>query len=222
MASALEQDVATVLTADHREMEHLYEEYQAIEGDQNRSEALMRELTKLIVQHAIAEEQLLYPAIARALPDGEMQVEEARDQHKSIERMLEALEQLEAQDVAFGETVRALMLEVIPHAREEEEDLFPALRTAIGDEEMRALGAKVEGAKKMAPTRPHPLVPKTAPMRTLAAPAAVVSDRIRDALEDRGRQQEMSGSRSRTMMIAGGVLLTLGIIVFARRASRSS
>jgi len=221
MASALEQDVATVLTADHREMERLYEQYQAVEGDPNRSEALVRELTKLIVQHSIAEEQLLYPVIARALADGDAQVDEARDQHRSIERMLEALEQLEAQDVAFGETVRALMLEVIPHAREEEEDLFPALRAAIGDEEMRALGAKVEGAKKMAPTRPHPLVPNTPAMRTLAAPAAAVADRVRDALEERSRQEEMSGSRSRTMMIAGGVLLALGIIVFARRASRS-
>jgi hemerythrin superfamily protein len=221
MTSDLEQDVATVLTADHREMERLYEDYQRAEGDPTASESLVRELTRLIVQHALAEEQVLYPVMKSALPDGAEQVAEARDQHKSIERMLEALEQLRADDTAFGETVRALMLEVIPHAREEEEDLFPALREVVGDDEMRSLGAKVERAKKLAPTRPHPLVPSTAPVRTLAAPAAAVSDRIRDALEERARQEEAVGwRRSRVAMLIGAALLALGIILFVRRSAR--
>jgi hemerythrin superfamily protein len=217
MASDLEQDVAIVLTVDHREMERLYEEYQRVEGDPDASEGLVRDLTRLIVQHALAEEQVLYPVMKRALPNGEQEVADARDQHKSIERMLEALEQLEAQDPAFGETVRALMLEVIPHAREEEEDLFPALREAVGDEEMRSLGAKIEGAKRIAPTRPHPLVPNTAPVRTMAAPMAAVADRVRDTMEERRR----SGGTVRTPMIVGGALLALGVIVVARRLLRS-
>lgn len=217
MASDLEQDVAAVLTADHREMERLYEEYQRVEGDPDESERVVRELTRLIVQHSIAEEQVIYPAMAKALPNGEHEVAEARDQHKSIERMLEALEQLRAQDVAFGETVRALMLELIPHAREEEEDLFPALRGQLGDEEMRALGTAIEGAKKLAPTRPHPLVPNTAPMRTVAAPMAAVADRVRDTMEERRR----SGASSRAPMLVGAGLIVVGVIWAASRRSRS-
>jgi hemerythrin superfamily protein len=216
MASDLEQDVATVLTVDHREMERLYDEYQRVEGDPDASERIARDLTRLIVQHALAEEQVLYPVMKTALPNGEHEVAEARDQHKSIEWMLEALEQLEAQDTAFGETVRALMLEVIPHAREEEEDLFPSLREAVGDDEMRSLGGKIEAAKRIAPTRPHPLVPNTAPMRTMAAPVAAVADRVRDRIE-----QRPSNATSRIPKILAGAVVALGIVVLARRLSRS-
>jgi hemerythrin superfamily protein len=216
MASDLEQDVATVLTVDHREMERLYDEYQRVEGDPDASERIARDLTRLIVQHALAEEQVLYAVMKTALPNGEHEVAEARDQHKSIERMLEALEQLEAQDTAFGETVRALMLEVIPHAREEEEDLFPSLREAVGDDEMRSLGGKIEAAKRIAPTRPHPLVPNTAPMRTMAAPVAAVADRVRDRIE-----QRPSNATSRIPKILAGAVVALGIVVLARRLSRS-
>jgi hypothetical protein len=109
-----------------------------------------------------------------------------------------------------------LMLEVIPHAREEEEDLFPSLREAVGDDEMRSLGGKIEAAKRTAPTRPHPLVPNTAPMRTMAAPVAAVADRVRDRIE-----QRPSNATSRIPKILAGAVVALGIVVLARRLSRS-
>jgi hypothetical protein len=71
------------------------------------------------------------------------------------------------------------------HVREEETDLFPGLREACSADELRELGAKVETAKKLAPTRRHPAAPDRPPLNTLLAPGAGLVDRLRDALSGR-------------------------------------
>jgi hypothetical protein len=45
----------------------------------------------------------------------------------------------------------------------------------------------VEGVKKLAPTRPHPMTPNEGVVRTVAGPVASLLDHLRDAVSGRGK-----------------------------------
>ena len=58
------------------------------------------------------------------------------------------------------------------------------------EEDLRELGRKVERAKKLAPTRPHPNAPDEPPWNKILAPGAGLVDRVRDALTGRATSMD--------------------------------
>jgi hypothetical protein len=76
--------------------------------------------------------------------------------------------------------------EVRADIKDEEEDLFPQLREHTTPEQLLELGGKIQSAKKLAPTRPHPSTPDTPPLKKVLGTGAGLVDRIRDKLTHRG------------------------------------
>jgi hypothetical protein len=68
------------------------------------------------------------------------------------------------------------------HVEEEESDLFPPVRAALGRKQLQEIGQSLERAKEMAPHRPHPRSPDTPPGNILAGAAAGVADRVGERL----------------------------------------
>ena len=97
-----------------------------------------------------------------------------------------ALEDLAADDPEFMRTFRRMSEDVKEHVQEEENELFPKLRKHAGVQVLRDLGEKVERAKKIAPTRPHPSSPDTPPLNKNLGPGVGLVDRVRDKLTGRG------------------------------------
>ena len=64
--------------------------------------------------------------------------------------------------------------------------MWPSVQLALSEQELGDLGAQLEQAKRLAPTRPHPHMPCTPEVLKVAAPIAGAADRIRDALRGRG------------------------------------
>ncbi len=174
-------DVLTELIKDHNEVRELF----ATVG-RARSEDKKRELTRQIitelVKHSVAEEQYLYPATRRALPDGNDIADHEIVEHAEVERMLGRLEHLDVGDQAFGTVLDQVISSVLHHAEHEEQDLFPRLRKALDREELRKLGDEVRLAKSTAPTHPHPGAPDTPPLNLVGDPVIGLVDRVRDAL----------------------------------------
>jgi hypothetical protein len=71
------------------------------------------------------------------------------------------------------------------HVSDEEDDQFPLLRAQVPHEKLVEIGGKVETAKKLAPTRPHPNAPNSAPFHKLVGPGVGLVDRLRDKLSGR-------------------------------------
>jgi hemerythrin superfamily protein len=138
----------------------------------------------------VAEEEYLYPATRKALPDGDRLADHEIAEHAEAERTMKTLEPLDAADPAFDRTLGTLMTAIRHHVQEEENDLFPRLRSACTADELRELGRKVERAKKIAPTRPHPSAPDTPPWNKILAPGAGLVDRVRDALTGRATSSD--------------------------------
>ncbi|MEU3346496.1 hemerythrin domain-containing protein [Streptomyces sp. NPDC006700] len=180
-------DVIQELTTDHREVEEIFAQMEALPMGNARRKDLADQATIELVRHSVAEEMHLYPAVRRFVRDGDTIADREVEDHAEAEQTMKDLEGLGADDPRFDELVGRLMREIREHVTDEEQNLFPLLREATKPEELEELGEKVRSAKKTAPTRPHPAAPDRPPANKLLAPGAGLVDRIRDAVTGRGR-----------------------------------
>ena len=178
-------DAVAVLISDHRQVDDLFKQFELYDDTtaENLKGDLVREITRELSIHAAIEEQVLYPAMREALPDGEKEVQDSLAEHQHVKETLADLERTDPNDPTFATKVKSLASAVIRHVEEEENDLFPRLDAALGQQRMSDLGRQLEQAKKLAPTHPHPNAPNTFPAN-LANVAAGVVDRARDLVEE--------------------------------------
>ncbi|MFI7643338.1 hemerythrin domain-containing protein [Nonomuraea sp. NPDC049400] len=189
-----EQDVIAVLVTDHREVEQMFTELEQLRGPAQADGQTHEQVKTLaeravieLVRHSVAEEEYLYPTVREHVPGGGKLADQEIAEHAEAEQTMKHLEGLEPADAEFWPTLQRLMSQIRQHVAEEENDLFPRLRQACPPDQLIELGGKVEQAKKMAPTRPHPAAPDTPPANKLLAPGTGLVDRMRDALTGRGR-----------------------------------
>jgi hemerythrin superfamily protein len=100
---------------------------------------------------------------------------------------MKRIEKYKDDDPKLEAEMRDLMRVIRHHVTDEENDVFPRLAAAISRSEQEELGRKVEAAKKVAPTRPHPTAPDHPPFNKLLGPGTGLVDRVRDALTGRGK-----------------------------------
>jgi hemerythrin superfamily protein len=182
-------DLVDVLMADHREVESMFAELASGTGEAEHRKRLTDVVIAELVRHSVAEEMYLYPAAKAALPDGEQLSEHEIAEHAEAEVLMNRIDELDPTDPEFEPTVAKLIEAIRHHIADEEGDLLPRLRQALPPDELRQLGRRVEAAKKIAPTRPHPSAPDRPPFNKLVAPGAGLVDRIRDALTNRPTSQ---------------------------------
>jgi hemerythrin superfamily protein len=179
-------DLIDDIITDHREVENAFKQIENTQDTGIRRQLVAQVVTKL-VRHSVAEEQYLYPITRRVLPDGDEIADHELDEHATAEEIMKQLEKIQgqAEDVVFSALVRKLIGEIRHHIEEEEAGLLPKLRGACDAAELGELGEKFENTKKMAPTRPRPLVPDKPPANKILGPGVALIDRMRDALSGR-------------------------------------
>ena len=176
-----QQNAIELLTTDHAEVEQMFLQIEAMPESDSRTELIQGVIRELSV-HAAIEEQILYPAMRNALPDGETLVQEAIEEHQQVKETLAAIERTDA-PTERDQLLVTLMSNVRHHVEEEETELFPKLKASIGSSELQEMGSKLAGAKKLAPTHPHPNAPNTPPGNIVGGVAAAAIDKARDALK---------------------------------------
>jgi hemerythrin-like domain-containing protein len=186
--AAAPADAIALLKADHRSVEKLFREFERSSETAHKTRRKL--VDKMIFElsvHAAIEEQFLYPTARREVPDVESDVLEAMEEHHVAKWLLSELERTDPTDERFGPKVTVLIENVRHHVREEEQDLFPELRRAVGRSELRELGARMAEAKRLAPTHPHPRLPDTPPGNLIAGAVSGAIDRARDKVSTRSR-----------------------------------
>ena len=177
-------DVVEVLTIDHREATELVELIFQTEDPADRR-SMTDMLIAELVRHSVAEEMYVYPAMKEHLPDGEQAVQHDTEEHQELLEQMKQLEALEPTDARFDQLLRDLEATLRDHVQDEEDDQFPKLRARIPHEQLVEMGQKVETAKKMAPTRPHPGAPHAEAFHKVVGPGVGLVDRLRDKLTGR-------------------------------------
>jgi hemerythrin superfamily protein len=178
-------DVVDELTTDHREVTALLERIDTTADPAEKRDLADTAITEL-VRHSVAEEMYVYPAMRDHLPGGAEAVEQDTREHKELERTMKELEGVEATDPRFTELVGELRGKLQHHVESEEREQFPQLRERVPREKLVELRGKVDMAKKVAPTRPHPGAPNNELFHKLVGPGVGLVDRVRDKLTGRG------------------------------------
>jgi len=175
-------DAITLLKADHRTVEKLFKAFEKAGESANvtKAKTVDQVISELSV-HAAIEEQVFYPAARNEVGDTTGMVLESLEEHHVVKWLLSELEGMDPTDERYVAKMTVLMELVRHHVKEEEEDLFPQLRAAIGRKRMGEIGAALEEAKKVAPTLPHPRSPDTPPGNLVAGTVAGVVDKARKA-----------------------------------------
>jgi hemerythrin-like domain-containing protein len=177
-------DVIGILTTDHKEMIALLGQIEHT-SDVSQRRDLADTLIAEVMRHAVAEEMYVYPAIEEHVPNGAEEVKHDKQEHQEIVQVMKQMEDVEASDPSFMELVRQFETRLRHHVHEEESVQFPQLRAHIPAEKLIDMGQKVQSAKKLAPTRPHPSAPHSELFHKTVGPGVGMVDRLLDKLTGR-------------------------------------
>jgi hemerythrin superfamily protein len=179
-----DHDVIDTLTTDHREVAELIGQLTGTTDPEQRRD-LADSLIAELVRHSVAEEMYVYPAMRDHLPDGAAVVDEDTREHKQLEVVMKELERADASSPELLEVVGRLEPLFRQHITDEEGTQFPQLRQHVPAAELVRLKEAVSAAKKLAPTRPHPMSPNSELFHKTVGPGVGLVDRLRDKLTGR-------------------------------------
>jgi hemerythrin-like domain-containing protein len=155
-------DAIALLKADHAEVEKLFKRFEKLGPRAKKTKGdIADKVVAALSQHAVIEEQILYPTVRERLPD----------EHHVAKWLLSELDDLTPDDERFDAKFTVLAENVRHHVKEEEGELFPTLRKEFTKGELEELGKALAAAKEVAPTAPRPRAPDEPPANLIALAA---------------------------------------------------
>ena len=142
-AMAAGQDAIALLTADHREVAEMFEQFEQL-GDRatTSKEKLKDKICKALIAHTTIEEEIFYPAVRAAkVEEGEDMVDEAIVEHASAKDLIKQLQEMQPDDDLYDAKVKVLSEQIEHHVQEEEKEMFPKAKKAGLD--LLALGQEM-------------------------------------------------------------------------------
>jgi hemerythrin superfamily protein len=159
------KDAITLITQDHREMERLFER---LENERDQRPRLLDEVEAMLTAHSEAEEDEVYPVVVRTTGEvpqvrhsaeehreaeedevypvvvrttGEVpQVRHSAEEHREAEELLGKLRECDPDSDTFDQRLREFVNAVKHHVEEEESEILPALKRAVGQKRVTELG----------------------------------------------------------------------------------
>lgn len=142
-ASRSKPKALALLEKDHREVEGLFADFEKAKDESEKAE-LVQEICTTLKVHAQIEEELLYPMTLDEIGDEDL-VNEALVEHHTAKQLIKEIEAAKSSDSLYDARVKVLGEYVKHHVREEEGEIFPALKKA--DVDLDELGDKLEARK---------------------------------------------------------------------------
>ena len=153
----IDSDITQLIESDHREVERLFE--QLLAGNGNDRAGLAHTLCTELKVHTEVEELVAYPAIRKVL--GNEKIDEGIQEHDEASELIARLETLDVDDPAFESTLMELQDAVQHHVQEEESEILPGFRENTSESrradlardwtQQKQLVAQVEAAEPAAP-----------------------------------------------------------------------
>ncbi len=195
---------------DHIELDGLLERVRGVSGPEQ--DAVLQRINRLVFPHAFAEEAVLWPAARRALPDGPDLTLRVESEHQEINELVTELERTRPGEARRAQVLDRLIPLLRQDVRDEEDLLLPRLQEVLDVRTLRRLGTAWELVRRVAPTRPHPVVARRPPGNTLSALPLTVLDRSRDRLDRIARRPGRAAT--------AGALLSLRLRALTGRIER--
>lgn len=182
-------DALTFLRQDHKSVLGMLEVLDgAPTGSGADQSGLATMVTNLVIaesQHEAIEQQIFWPAVRKALDNGDELADEAIEQEQAGKELLQRLEDGQPGETDYHDALREFVKVGREHIAYEQDVVWPKIEAVVSREELEKLGAKLEQAKKIAPTRPHPDTPSSPGVQKTMGTAAAIVDHVRDAATGR-------------------------------------
>ena len=151
-------DVIELLERDHRLINALVEQLDALEDSAEIRRLYLRIVEELSTHEAV-EQEVVFPAFhAAVVTDGDDTLSHRMGEHEEMNEMLAEMRTLAPNSFAFIKRGSALLLELKGHFLIEEETVFARMRSGFGADALVELGRRAILAKAHSPAFPvvHP------------------------------------------------------------------
>lgn len=171
-----------MLIGDHNRVRGLFARFET--AKEAKDDATMAELAELIFEqldvHTTIEETVFYPSVKEKSEEIAETVAEGFEEHKVVKRLISECQAVETGGEEWIAKMTVIVESVEHHAGEEEEEMFPKVRTALGADGLKKLAAALTAKKK-----------------ELGAPTAeLVIDLTKAELMEKAQAQEIPGRSS--------------------------
>lgn len=189
------RDAIALLKQDHRTVEALFDEFE--DAEEQEQSQLAERICNMLTVHAQIEEEILYPAAKEAFEDEEEEdlVNEAAVEHQSAKDLIAKIEGMTPDDEQFKATVKVLGEYIKHHVKEEESELFPALKKTEVD--LKEMGTQL-AERKFALMEEMGIEAEEPP-----APARKKSTRAKSRTSSAKSRQARAGGRSKSARNSG-------------------
>lgn len=138
-------DAFNLLKADHRKVEKLFSQLESARG-QAKLRVFEQIKTELDL-HTHIEEKIFYPALEKPKQTHDLTLE-AYEEHDVVKKLLKELSRARTVTDEWEAQAKVLQENVEHHVEEEENELFQKAESALGEEEIEALGEQMEAEKE--------------------------------------------------------------------------
>jgi len=116
-----------LLKEDHQKVKKLFAQIEKLGPSQEPDKGwIFDQIRKELTVHAQIEEEIFYPAVERADDEeADELVREAHEEHRIVKTLLEELAALRPADSRFDAKLKVLKENVLHHAEEEQDEIFP-------------------------------------------------------------------------------------------------
>lgn len=143
-------DAITLLTADHNRVRGMFTRFK--EAHEAEDTTTMIEVAGKVFEelkvHTTIEEEIFYPAVKEGSAELSEVVDEGIEEHNVVDHLMEELGQVEAGGDEWTAKMMVLIENVEHHAQEEEQEMFPQVRSACGPDVTEKLAPQLESRKK--------------------------------------------------------------------------
>ena len=155
-------DALQLLKKDHEMVSSMFTQIEALDSQSEDKEGIFAQLKYELSTHALVEEKLFYPALARGRRKGDDKeqkldkeelderrdlINEANAEHALVKQLLSELTAMPMNTPEWKAKLTVLRENVEHHVDEEENELFDIAREVLDEEQLMKLGAQLEQEK---------------------------------------------------------------------------
>jgi hypothetical protein len=145
-------DALRMLKEDHARVREMFDKFEHTRGESGKQQ-LAEQICSDLRLHAMLEESVFYPRVREAAEDAADLLNEAEVEHASAKDLIAQIESASPEDEKFDALVTVLREYVLHHVKDEEGELFKAVRGAGMDlaelaEEMEQWKSEAQGGRE--------------------------------------------------------------------------
>jgi hypothetical protein len=134
-----------LLKADHRQVEAWFDEYEQLEGDDEKLD-LFNQIALALKVHTRIEEEIFYPAERGEVEDDLL--DEAYVEHDGAKKLIAEIEAMQPGEEFYDAKVKVLGEYIKHHVKEEEQPGGVFAQAKRGDEDLEAMGERLKARKQ--------------------------------------------------------------------------